>query len=502
MKRSLLLIFLVSSVFAPSQSILAAGSHPAYAEVGEALQLLAENHINKPTEPQLVSGALKQVGEQIGKLKKGTVHPSPEDDTLPELIDQLEEWEQAYRLDETLVNRWAINGMLTTLQDPHTMFFTKEELKRFEDNVNNQYVGFGFRLRMQEGQLIIREVFPQSPAAGAGLLPGDHLLQADGIKLTGKSFEDAYALLQGKEGTEALLTIFRPEGKVTRELRLKRAVLSIPEVVSKPFQGQGNIGYIRLDTFGADSAQEFQLKLSALVKGSKPVQGLVLDLRDNGGGYLEAAQDIASLFMEEGLLTYMQDRNGVEITRWVHNGEDIKIPVKILVNEGTASASELLSGALRDHGVASLVGSKTFGKGSAQQVIDLEEGDALKITLHRYLTPKRTVVDQVGLTPDIVSNDDVAQVIESLRSLGVKQFQLKESDGDVYINGVDFAVTHPLFKATPQGIMIRSAVWASITKNPAQPTTDYLLIPAADQLPVKLLVAQKNGETILSFAEK
>ncbi len=500
MKRSLLLFFLVSSVFSPGQTVSAADSRPPYIEVGEVLQLLEENHINKPTESQLVSGALKQVGEQIGKGNKGTVQPSPEDDMLPELIDQLEEWEQRYRLDETLVNRWAITGMLATLNDPHTAFFTKEELQRFEDNVNNQYVGFGFRLRMQEGQLIIREVFANSPAALAGLLPGDHLLQADGIPLTGKSFEDAYALLQGKEGTEAELSIFRPQGNLHKQIKLKRAVLSIPEVVSKPFQG--NIGYIRLDTFGTDAAREFQQQLNALVKGAKPVTGLVLDLRDNGGGYLGAAQDIASLFIEDGLLTYMLDRNGVEITRWVHNGEDIHIPVRILVNEGTASASELLSGALRDHGVATLVGTKTFGKGSAQQVVDLEEGDALKITLHQYLTPKRTVVDRVGLTPDIVNNDDVGQVIESLRSLGVKQFELNEADGDVYINGVDFPVTHPLFKATPQGIMVRSAVWASISKHTPEITADYLLIPPADQLPAKMNVTQKNGETILTFVEK
>jgi len=494
MIKLILTSMLAGSLLFSTQSGVAADSEIPYVEVGEVFQLLEENHIHKPTQPQLVTGALNHVGQEIQKLNKGTVKTDPEDDTLPELIDQLEEWEQAYRLDETEVNRWAINGMLGTLEDPHTVFFTKEELQRFEANVNNEYVGFGFRMRIQDAQLIIREVFPNSPAASAGLQPGDHLVAADGKELKGKSFEDAYTLLQGKEGTEAVLTIFRPNENVTKDIKVKRAVLTIPEVVSKPFQG--DIGYIRLDTFGADSAREFQRQLNALIKGTKPVKGLVLDLRDNGGGYLGAAQDIASLFMEEGLLTYMQDRNGVEIARWVHNGEDINIPVKILVNEGTASASELLCGALRDHGIASLVGTKTYGKGSAQQVVDLEEGDALKITLHQYLTPNRTVVNHVGLTPDLEVKDDIAQVIEALRSLGVKRFEVKEADGDVMINGVDFVVTHPLFKSSSQGLMIRTEVLKSVMKQSEQTNTDYVLIPSA----IKSQVIQKNGEILLTFS--
>lgn len=495
MKRLLLISLLAGSLFSSNPAVHAESTLP-YPEVGEVLRLLEENHINKPTEPQLVTGALAEVGEQIEKLRKGSVQPAAEDDTLPELIDRLEEWERTYRLEETLVNRWAINGMLETLEDPHTIFFSKEELERFEANVNNQYVGFGFRMRIQGGQLMIREVFAQSPAERAGLQPGDHLLKADGKDLAGKSFEDAYTLLQGKEGTEAVLTIFRPKENATREIRIKRAVLSIPEVMSKQFHDQ--IGYIRLDTFGFDSAQKFQNHLNALVKGTRPVRALVFDLRDNGGGYLGAAQDIASLFLEEGLLTYMLDRNGVEIKRWVHNGETLNIPVKILVNEGTASASELLSGALRDNGVATLVGTKTYGKGSAQQVVDLKEGDALKITLHQYLTPNRTVVNHVGLTPDLVVEDDIAQVIEALRSLGVKQFELKEANGDVAINGVDFVVTHPLFQTSPQGLMIRTKVLASIL-GPQKETADYMLIPSAAKLQV---TRQPNGEIILRFTDK
>ncbi|WP_134686890.1 S41 family peptidase [Brevibacillus migulae] len=495
MIKIILTSMLAGSLLFSSQAGIAAENDVPYVEVGEVFQLLEENHVNKPTEPQLVTGALNQVGQEIQKLNKGKVQTDPEDDTLPELIGQLQEWEQAYLLDETDVNRWAINGMLSTLEDPHTVFFTKEELQRFEANVNNEYVGFGFRMRIQDAQLIIREVFPNSPAETAGLQPGDHLIAADGKDLKGKSFEDAYTLLQGKEGTEAVLTIFRPKENATKEFKVKRAVLSIPEVVSKPFQG--DIGYIRLDTFGAEAAQEFQRHLYALSKGSKPVKGLVFDLRDNGGGYLGAAQDIASLFMEDGLLTYMQDRNGVEIARWVHNGEEIHIPVKILVNEGTASASELLSGALRDHGIATLVGTKTYGKGSAQQVIDLEEGDALKITLHQYLTPNRTVVNHVGLTPDLEVKDDIAQVIEALRSLGVKHFEVKEADGDVLINGVPFVVTHPLFKATPQGLMMRAEVFKSVMKQSEQANTDYVLIPSA----VQSKIVQNSGEITLTFTD-
>lgn len=499
MKRLLITALLLTSVLLPAHSGFAADGYGPFAEVGEVLILLEENHVSKPTEPQLVQGALKHVEAELTKAKQPAVQVSANDDTTVELINRLDQWEAKYHLDEQKLNRWAIEGMLETLNDPHTMFFTEEELSRFENSVENQYVGFGFRIRFTNNQLIIREVFNNSPAAAAGIQPGDQLLRADATDLVGKTYEEAYQFLQGKEGSESILTIRRTTSKGVEEkqLKVKRAVLSIPEVTSARFTN--GIGYVRLDTFGSDAAKEFQQHLNQLTKGTQPIKGLVFDLRDNGGGYLGAAQDIASLFVEDGLLAYMVDRNDVELTRWVHNGQELGIPVKILVNEGTASASELLSGALRDHGVAQLVGTKTYGKGSAQQVVDLLDGDALKITLHEYLTPKRTVVNHVGLTPDVVVADDVAQVVEALRSLGEKSIELREADGDVSVNGVPFTSTAPLFIRTTDGLKIRAAVLASLTKANDIPTEGYVLLSSYVKANSKLHLTEAKDSIMLTL---
>ncbi|NGQ94092.1 S41 family peptidase [Brevibacillus sp. SYP-B805] len=481
----------------PVHGALAVEASSPFAEIEEVMDSLMENHINKPTESQLVQGALKRVSEQIGKRAKATVTPSAEDDTRSEMEYRLREWQTRYGLDAAGLNRTAIEGMLATLDDPHTMLFTKEELRRFQSSVDNEYVGFGFRLRMQENRLMIRDIIPNSPAAAADLRPGDHLLDVDGISLTNKSFEEAFALLKGEEGSEAVLTIYRPSENRTKHLKLRRATLAIPEVSGMPFDG--NIGYIRLDTFGSDSAVQFRNQLLSFMQKGQTQHGLILDLRDNGGGYLSAARDIASLFMEEGLLMYMVDRNGVEIETWVHNGQDVGFPVRILVNQGTASASELLSGALRDHGIAKLVGTVTYGKGSAQQVIPLENGDALKITLHEYFTPRHTVVNHVGLAPDIAVKHEIAQVLEALRSLGVTRFELRESGDEVTVNGVDFPVAEPIFHNDAHGIQVHRAVLASLLQDSAIGDTGYASLSSIGK-PVKNLAVRKQGpETILTY---
>jgi carboxyl-terminal processing protease len=500
MKKWITIICLAICVLSPIHIAASAETGTPYAEITEVFNRLRENHINKPSESQLVQGALKLVSEQINKYGNGKITPASEDDTLAELLMRIAEWESLYRVEAKKLNRLAIEGMLATLNDPHTMYFSREELKRFQESVDNEYVGFGFRLRLQDKKLVIREVIPNSPASRAGLRPGDLLLNVDGISLTGKTFEEAYSLLKGEEDSVSMLTIFRPSANQTKQFRLKRAVLTIPEVVGMPFDG--GIGYIRLETFGSDSAQEFYNQLKMFTQGKQSMKGLVVDLRDNSGGYLSAARDIASLFMEEGLLMYMVDRNGVEIPTWVHNGQDIGIPVRILVNEGSASASELLSGALRDHGIAKLVGTKTFGKGSAQQLVPLDEGAALKITLHEYFTPNHTVVNHVGITPDIVVKDDIAQVIETLRSLGVKHFVLRESGDEVTVNGVDFRVTAPLFTLDKQGVGVRSGVLGSLLQDSSFGETGYTPIQSIGKRAKDLVVHRQGVETVLTFTMK
>ncbi len=495
--RRLRHIVLALSLFAAAVPAQAAVETKPFSETTEVYRNVLENHLSRPAEKQLVQGALQQVSEQAAKMKL-QLAVSPADDTLPELEQRLMEWQSRYQLDQKAMNRWAINGMLGTLKDPHTAFFTKEELQRFQAGVENQFVGFGFRLRLQGGALLIREIIPQSPASTSDLQKGDQILAVDGLSLTGKSFEEAYALLKGEEGSEAVLTIFRPANKQEKKIKLKRAYLSIPEVEGSLFTSNG-IGYISLETFGSEAAYQLRDKLTEFSQAEQPLKGLILDLRDNGGGYLTAARDVASLFLEEGLLMVTTNRNGVELETWVRNGREATYPIRILVNEGTASASELLSGAMRDHGIAKLIGTKTYGKGSAQQIIPLMDGDALKITLHEYFTPKRTVVNHVGLTPDVVVEDYLAQVVEALRSLGVKSFELREGNGDTYVNGVAFPVVEPLFKREQGGIAIRAAVLAQLLQDKKVGDKGYVPLPPYLQRMKQFNLKQANGEFLLRF---
>lgn len=469
-----------------------------YVETEEVFMHVMESHLSKPEAKQLVHGALQFVSEQAEQKKQLKLSVSPEDDTLAELEQRLAEWQKRGGWDATTINMWAIDGMLSTLDDPHSVFFTSDELRLFQSSVENQFVGFGFRLRMQNGVMILREIVPESPAAASQLQRGDQLLKVDQTSLVGKNFEEAYAYLKGEEGSEAVLTVYRPFEKRELQVRLKRASLSLPEVEGELFS-TGSVGYISLETFGSDGAVQMRDKLAEFARSGKPLKGLVLDLRDNGGGYLSTARDIASLFMENGLLMYTTNRNGVEVETWVRNGRDIGVPVRILVNGGTASASELLSGALRDHGIAKLVGTKTFGKGSAQQVIPLTEGDALKLTLNEYYTPKHTVVNHVGLEPDFQVEDYAAQVVEALHSLDVRTWELSEKDGDTIINGIPFPTVDPLFKQAEGGLQVRAAVLAHLLGDKSVGEKDYVPLAPYLKKHKSLKVRSVNGVNTITY---
>jgi len=476
-------------------------AEPPYLETEEVFYHVMASHLSKPEAKQLVSGALQAISDQAEAKEHLQLPISPEDDTLGEMEQRMAEWQAKGKWDAATINTWAIDGMLAALNDPHSVFFTANELRLFQSDVENQFVGFGFRLRMQGGELILREIVPGSPAASSALKRGDQLKKVGEISLLGKSFEEAYAYLKGEAGSEAVLTVYRPSENREFQVKLKRAVMSLPEAEGQLFSRE-EIGYVSLETFGSDGAMQMRDKLAEFARSGKPLKGLVLDLRDNGGGYLSTARDIASLFMEEGLLMYTTNRNGVEVETWVRNGRDIGIPVRILVNGGTASASELLSGALRDHGIAKLVGSKTYGKGSAQQVIPLSEGDALKLTLNEYFTPKHTVVNHIGLTPDLIVEDDAAQVVEALRSLNVTSWELREENGDTVINGVPFPTVDPLFKQAADGLQIKAAVLQHLLGDAAIGEKGYVsLAPYLKRHPV-LQLQQKNGVYTLVYQGK
>jgi len=499
LKKGLLVFLLLVASF--QGTVAAQEEAKPLSELESVYRLLLENHVSRPSAKQLVHGALQEVSEQLRDSYQKDSAFSQEDDTLPELTTRLTDWQRTYGLGWEQLNHWSISGMIASLNDPHTVFFTQAELQRFQNAVNNQFVGFGISFFTYNGNFIVKKVVPGSPASMADIKPGDLLYAVDGVRMMGKSFEEAFSYLMGEEGTVSVLSIYKPKQKLMKQIPLVRAEITMPEVTSQRFTG--NVGYVRIDTFGADTGMQFQTQLQKLKSARPPLSGLIVDLRDNGGGYLSSARDVASLFMEEGLLMYTTDRNGIELQTWVRNGEPMAYPVRILVNENTASASELLAGALADHKIAKLVGKKTYGKGSSQRVVTLADGDALKITLNEYFTPAHKVVNGIGLQPDIVESDDIAQVIAALYSLGVKQVEIRENaiSGDIFVNGVELFSASPVFKAGAKGYTVRANVLASLQGRPAPKENSYVqLLPATKGISIK--IEKVKNEIVLTSVKK
>ncbi|WP_139490496.1 S41 family peptidase [Brevibacillus dissolubilis] len=472
---------------------------PLY-EVFEIYYLLQENHLSKPSEKQLVQGALTGVSAKVKEVKNVTLEVPETDDTLEELSNRLTEWKEAQKLDYKKMGTWAVDGMVKTLNDPFTDYYDNRDIKQFQNAIDDEYVGFGIRFRLYDGNIMVKEIVDKSPASRADIKPGDYLMNADGESMMGKTLEEAYEYLAGTIGTSSTLTMYRPSTKQIKKLTMTRMPLEVREATGARFVGS-NIGYIKLDTFGDDAGQQFMEEMNKLEQSKQPIKGLVVDLRDNGGGYLHAAYDIASLFMEDGLLMYTTDRNKVEVETWIHNGRPVNYPVRILVNEGTASASELLSGALLDNGIAKLVGSHTYGKGIAQVTIPAGSG-GLKITVNQYFTPKHIVVQKVGLEPEIKAADDVAQVIRALSSLGTKQYTISQAVIDeVTINGVKFPLIEPLFKSDAKGIYIRTATLATLSGKSDEKLTGYTLLTKTNT-PANVTVTKVKNTYTLTYKQQ
>ena len=303
-------------------------------------------------------------------------------------------------VDDTALIRGAIRGMMDSLNDPYSAYMDPEEYRIQNTPLQGEYTGIGAWVDTTGEFLVIMSPMPNSPAEAAGLLPGDIVVEIDDEDMTG--FDPVLVLnkILGPAGTIVRITISRDQTPEPLEFEIERAVIQVPSVESRMLEG--NIGYIRLFTFGDNSGEEFLENLTGLQ--DQGAEGIILDLRNNTGGYVHIAVEITSLFI--------QDKT-VLIEEWSDGSRDIyetkgkaiadKIPLVILVNGGSASASEITAGALQDYGRAILVGSQTFGKGYIQNWIPLTgDNGAVRITIARWLTPNGRQIQDFGLTPDVV----------------------------------------------------------------------------------------------------
>ncbi len=293
----------------------------------------------------------------------------------------------------------AIEGLVESLGDPYTLFLPPTELKTFEEDIKGNFEGVGMEVGMRDEILTVIAPLKNTPAYNAGIKAGDKILAIEGNSTAKMSVDDAIKLIRGKAGTTVKITIFREGEKAERDVTLTRAVINVPAIETE--LRSDNIFVIRLSSFSALSADQFKKALREFVNSKS--NSLILDLRNNPGGYLEAAVDIASWFLPSGKVVVTEDFGGnIEPEIFRSRGYDVFSPnlkLVVLVNQGSASASEILAGALSEHKKAVLVGEKTFGKGSVQELIPVDKA-AVKVTIARWLTPNGNSISLKGIMPD------------------------------------------------------------------------------------------------------
>lgn len=293
----------------------------------------------------------------------------------------------------------AISGMLNSLKDPYTVFLDPRDSKTFSEDISGKFEGVGMEIGKKGEELKVISPLEGTPAQKAGLRPGDIILEIDGTSTLGISVEEAVDLIRGPKGTSVVLGIFRESWGEVRKITITRAVVEIPSL--KWEIKENDIAYIRVYNFTEKSKNDFDRAAIKILNTS--AKKIILDLRNNPGGYLDRAQDIAGWFLKTGEIVTIEDKKDNEKIEYKSrgNGYFSTYPIVCLINEGSASAAEIVAGALRDNLGVKLVGKKSFGKGTVQELIHLSDGSDLKITIAKWLTPKGDSINDVGLSPDI-----------------------------------------------------------------------------------------------------
>jgi len=307
-------------------------------------------------------------------------------------------------IDENVLLEGAIKGMVEAVGDPYTVYYTPDMMKSFMEQQTGSYVGIGVTVFMDDdGLATVADIFDDSPAKDAGMRNGDKIVMVDGEDVT--EITDLNLIVQrikGKPDTEVAVTVYRPEINNYLEIRMTRRVINLVYIKSRMVSD--NIGYIQLKLFDEDIAYDFVNHVNRLI--SQGAKGLILDLRNNPGGDYTQVVRMADIIVPEGLIVYTEDRNGNR-NEEKSAANELNMPLAVLINEYSASASEILSAAIKEYGKGTLIGKTTFGKGLVQSIVPLEGEAGLKFTTARYFTPSGVSIHGIGVTPDIeISNDE------------------------------------------------------------------------------------------------
>lgn len=305
------------------------------------------------------------------------------------------------KIDKTKMTYGAISGMVNAIGDPYTEFFNPEEAKKLEEDLAGSFEGIGLQLGIKNNQITAISPIKGTPAEKAGLRPGDIILAIDATSTSNLSLDEAVNMIRGPKDTKVILTISR-EGTEVKDVEIIRAVIRVPSMDYEIKEtASGKIAIVTLYQFSDSVYQDF--KTAAVDILNNNVSGIILDMRSNPGGLVNQATSIAGWFLEKGqLILSEQDKNG-EKTELVSNGPSnfASTPLVVLINDGSASASEILAGALKDNRKVPIIGVTSFGKGTVQQIINLDDGSSLKITTAKWYTPSGVRIQDTGIEPDI-----------------------------------------------------------------------------------------------------
>ncbi len=326
-------------------------------------------------------------------------------DLFSEVLEKVQD-EYVDEVEQADVMDAAINGVLQSL-DPYSSYMSPDLFKSMRTETRGEFGGLGIEIGMESGVVKVISPIDGTPADLAGIKAGDYIVQINDIQVQGKSLMEAVKLMRGKVGSSIKLTVRRKGVKKAIEFQIVRAVIEVKSVEAKIIQDPNKIGYVRLKSFNENSDEQLFNKVNEFEKKHKPL-GYIIDLRNNPGGLLTQAISITDFFLDDGEIVSTKGRKVIETRKFfAKKGDGINgKPIIILINKGSASASEILAGALKDHKRAIILGENTYGKGSVQSIIPLKNGGGMRLTISKYYLPSGESISEVGVTPDIFIEED------------------------------------------------------------------------------------------------
>ncbi len=353
-----------------------------------------------------------KVGDPLNRSNNTSVLPggrrfSDECDRLKPIADVINLIENKYVKDveyEKLIEG-AIKGLVSSLEDPYSNFMNGPEFQDFINAIDGSFGGVGMVLSVDEdsGDIIVVSPIEETPAQKAGILPRDIIVKVNEVNVVGKSLDDTVKLLRGEKGTKVTVYARRQDKEKILKFELIRDDIRVTTVDYNIMDD--DIGYIKVTSFDSQTHAEFKSALESLER--QDVKGLILDLRNNPGGSLFESVKIANELLGKGLIVYTEDRNKNRLEEYYSDDDKISVPLAVLINENSASASEIVAGAVQDHKAGILIGTKTFGKGSVQEIEPFENGAGMKLTIAQYYIPSGRSIDGIGIKPDIEVKLDV-----------------------------------------------------------------------------------------------